>query len=50
MLELKEELDRELDLIHKRKLELKEEVLSRTQKIDFGSLRMDYPRLLSDSK
>ena len=50
MMELKEEIDKELGSIKKRKEELKEEVFSRTKNQQISSLKLNFPHLIDESK
>ena len=50
MIELKEEIDKELSSIKKRKEELKEEVFSRTKNQQLTSIRLNFPHLIDESK
>ena len=49
-MELKEEIDKELGSIQKRKEELKEEVFSRTKNQQISSLKLNFPHLIDESK
>jgi len=50
MIELKEEIDKELNSIKNRKEELKEEVFSRIKNEQISSLKLNFPHLIEESK